>query len=190
MAADSGKAGRVGRGQHGSELRLTFDAGPEGFAGTSETITMSGTSQQSAAIDSDFVHIGTEGQPAYITIGQELALAGTHDGGDTSASLIDSTATFITNGVRVGALVNNTTDSSSALVTGVTSETELAMTLAGGGENDWDDTEAYTIENIFADSTDYYLPANADRTFPITDGGVVAVLEAGTAGDIHISAVG
>lgn len=190
MGADTGKADRVGRGEHGSELRLTFDAGPGGFAGTGEAITMSGTSQQSAAIDSDFVHLGTEGQPAYVTLGAELALAGTHDGGDASASLIDSTATFVTNGVRVGALVSNTPDGSTALVTAVTSETELAMTLTGGTEDDWDDAEAYTIENIFADSTDYFIPANTDRTFGIVRGGVVAVLQAGTAGDIHISAVG
>lgn len=49
-------------------------------------------------------------------------------GGTTTDKVIDSTATFVTNGVAVGDTVNNTTTGKHAYVTSVDSETQLSVT--------------------------------------------------------------
>jgi len=72
--------------------------------------------------------------------------SGTHDGASNVATLSDSTATFTVNAL-VGYTVSNTTDGSSGLVTANTATTVTA-TLAGGAENDWDASDAYTIVKV------------------------------------------
>ncbi len=70
---------------------------------------------------------------------------------DSGTTLTDSSATFITDGVSVGDRVRNLTDGSVGVVTGVTSETVLAIAgdLSGGDENDWDRfVDWYRVETI------------------------------------------
>lgn len=63
-------------------------------------------------------------------------------------TLIDSGATFITDGVTAGATVYNTTDNSVATVISVDSETQLTMyALSQGTDNDWDSSDAYRVWN-------------------------------------------
>jgi len=70
---------------------------------------------------------------------------GTHDGGNTTAELIDSTADFITtDGVAVGDIVVNVTDGSEGHVTAVTATT-IEGSLHQGAENDWDPGDSYEV---------------------------------------------
>ncbi len=69
---------------------------------------------------------------------------GMHTGAANAASLTDGTASFINGGVRMGMTVYNVTDGSSATITAVTA-TNIAGTLAGGAENDWDVNDVYYI---------------------------------------------
>jgi len=85
-------------------------------------------------------------EPDYTDDAQPSIITGSHDGAGDSASLIDSTATFVTNNVEIGDTVKNLTDGSQATVTGVTSETELAMSLSGGTEDDWDAADLYEVD--------------------------------------------
>lgn len=67
------------------------------------------------------------------------AITGTTDG-DTADKLVDSTATFITDAIKVGMRVTNTTDSTTALVTAVDSETILTLDT-----DIMDNVEGYSI---------------------------------------------
>ena len=61
-------------------------------------------------------------------------------------SLIDSGATFISDGVRRGSYVQNITDNSIASVLEVVSETELTLqALSGGTDNDFDLSDSYQV---------------------------------------------
>jgi len=80
----------------------------------------------------------------------EQFLAGTHDGANNSASLIDSTKDFLALGIRINDTVNNTTDGSTALVTAFAkttndNDTLTLSSLTGGTDNDFDTSDAYTI---------------------------------------------
>ena len=67
---------------------------------------------------------------------------------DTGTKLIDSAATFITDGVQPGASVINITDRSVGTVISVDSETQLThYPLADGTENDWDSSDSYKVWN-------------------------------------------
>ncbi|MEE9248516.1 MAG: Ig-like domain-containing protein, partial [Dehalococcoidia bacterium] len=72
------------------------------------------------------------------------ALAGTHTGTSGAAVLTDASADFVNNGVAVGDSVTNVTDGSTAVVTAVTALT-LTAALAGGGDNDWDAGDLYSV---------------------------------------------
>ena len=72
---------------------------------------------------------------------------GTHNGGDNSTDLVDSTRTtnFSLLDISVGTdIVKNVSDGSQGVITGVSNST-ITVTLAGGTENDWDVGESYTI---------------------------------------------
>ena len=73
------------------------------------------------------------------------AARGTHTGGNNVALLTDSTANFIKWGVQVGDLVKNITDTSEALITGVTATT-ITAALAGGTDDDWDTNDVYQVD--------------------------------------------
>lgn len=70
--------------------------------------------------------------------------------GDASGTtLIDTSATFVTQNVGRGDLVYNTTDGSQATVISVDSETQLTTTpLIGGADNDFDISDAYSVYDV------------------------------------------
>jgi len=70
-------------------------------------------------------------------------LTGTHDGSSNVAVLTDSGEDWGINQF-IGYTLTNTTDSSSTTVTSNTSNT-ITGVLAGGGDNDWDAGDAYTL---------------------------------------------
>ena len=79
-----------------------------------------------------------------------LIYAGAHDGGNGAANLIDTSEDFIADhGVLVGDVVENITDGSSGTVTAIQTTTgindTLVMTLSGGANDDWTDTDIYRI---------------------------------------------
>lgn len=81
----------------------------------------------------------------YFLAAAYFIVTGTDDsGGSGNASLSDSTADFINNGVKVGQIIQNETDGSEGEITNVTATTVTA-TLQGGSNNDWDDTDEYRI---------------------------------------------
>ena len=119
---------------------------------------------------------------AKTAIPRPVVVTGTHDGSGNNASLVDSTKNFLTLGVRVGDIVKNTTDGSQALVTAFATTTNPNDTLtldglAGGAENDFDASDAYTIESgdsviLIAQNFDLSLPVSGQHTITlyITDG--------------------
>jgi len=63
-------------------------------------------------------------------------------------TLIDSAATFITDGVAIGATIINFTDQSATSVISIDSETQIThYALADGTDNDWDLADVYKIWN-------------------------------------------
>ncbi len=125
-------------------------------------------------------------------------------GGDTTGiTLTDTGATgFQTQGVLPGMIVRNTTDGSYGIVKSVTSETVLVLEtqnngqgLIGGTENDWDVSDAYTINKLrqtYDGSDTVYVPfldvkntsgsqqsttiiqtADIDVVFKVRQGGVI-----------------
>lgn len=69
---------------------------------------------------------------------------GIHRRGNSSPSLIDPTANFLSWGVAADMLLKNTTDGSEGVITAVTEHTVTA-TLSGGTGNDWDYEDEYEI---------------------------------------------
>lgn len=66
----------------------------------------------------------------------------------TGVMLIDSAATFITDGVAAGATIINLTDLSVSSVLSVDSETQLThYALTEGTDNDWDSADSYQVWN-------------------------------------------
>lgn len=81
------------------------------------------------------------------------SFAGTHDGGNNSADLIDTGENFEEKGVKRGDAVHNTDDNSSAVVASLSTDTNPNDTivfqgdgLTGGTDNDFDTGDNYTIE--------------------------------------------
>ncbi|MEE9530920.1 MAG: PilC/PilY family type IV pilus protein, partial [Syntrophobacteria bacterium] len=80
------------------------------------------------------------------TAGQYFAtveVAGYHTGSDDAATLTDSNADFVDDGIQTGDIVFNTTDGSYGSITAVTNTT-ITATLTGGSDNDWDADDSYT----------------------------------------------
>jgi hypothetical protein len=75
-----------------------------------------------------------------------VAASGTKSAGTFPTTLEDVTATFITDNVKVGDVVYNTTNVAIATVTSVNSETELTMSAGLGGLTA-DDYTIYTAGN-------------------------------------------
>ncbi len=73
-----------------------------------------------------------------------------HDGGNDSASLIDTSVNFNKWGIEIGDLVTNSTDGSTMAVTGISTTTNegdtLTGTLTGGTGNEWDNTDEYKVQ--------------------------------------------
>lgn len=95
----------------------------------------------------------------------------TETAGDTAGlTLTDTTtpATFVTDGVLPGMMVQNTTDGSIGVVDTVNSETVLTLEarLTGGSENDWDIGDGYEINRLvrtYDNTADVYCPFIDDK---------------------------
>ena len=72
------------------------------------------------------------------------AVTGSHTGSAGSSVLQDSGGQFLDHGVRIGDVVENVTDGSSARITAVTA-TQVDGNLGGGAQNDWDNGDEYII---------------------------------------------
>lgn len=81
-----------------------------------------------------------------IKTADEASYAGVDTGVGNAALLTDAAQSFITKGVVNGFLLSNTTDASSCRITGVTATT-LTCVLAGGTDDDWDNGDAYTVDD-------------------------------------------
>jgi hypothetical protein len=82
-------------------------------------------------------NVSTFGWPYHI-------VTATHTGSSGASSLTVSGAEFLKNGIRVGDEVQNTTDGSTALITAVTTN-NIAGTLVGGTDNDWDSGDTFEV---------------------------------------------
>ena len=76
-----------------------------------------------------------------------FTLTGTHTGSNNSAVLIDSSKTFTNSSINAGAIIENTSDGSSAEVSAV-SNTQITGTLSGGTGNDWDTGDTYNLYKL------------------------------------------
>lgn len=90
--------------------------------------------------------------------------------GSGATVLIDTGATFVTDGIQVGALVRNDTDGGVGLVESVDSETQITHSaLAGGTNDDWELTDDYeVISDFITDLARGYVRLNASPTLPLT----------------------
>lgn len=93
----------------------------------------------------------------------------------TGTTLIDSTATFVTNGVAANDSVTNITDGSHALVVSVDSETQLTTTaLTGGTGNDYGSSDSYSVgdqvtyDNLQFSGNDYDIYNSDTDTLTIS----------------------
>ena len=76
----------------------------------------------------------------------EALVTGTHTGGNNSADLQDTDEHFPARGITAGYRVINTTDGSNGTIISIKpGGNALAVTLAGGAENDFDTGDAYQI---------------------------------------------
>jgi len=65
-----------------------------------------------------------------------LMAEGIATGGDSATILIDSTATFLSAGLKVGAVVRNATDGSAAVIVSVDSNIQITTSALSGGTDD------------------------------------------------------
>ena len=122
----------------------------------------------------DDINAGFVGSPQEEQVGYEFQreiqdvlftneVKGTATTGSTSATLIDSSATFsTTEDVAVGDIIKNDTDGSVARVISIDSATQLTTsTLRNGTDNTWTSGDTYTIEGkgyAVASSWNYKFP--------------------------------
>jgi len=111
-----------------------------------------------------YIEIWDDTNGAQITKFDPPWLNGTHDGGNNSATLSDSTAPQWPISL-IGATVYNITDGSSATITAIAGNTVITAALAGGTDNDWDNGDEYRIFPtdiwLFADLFTFELPTIA-----------------------------
>ena len=79
------------------------------------------------------------------TTADEILDTGTDTTGSGTLVLNDTAATFITDGIKVGMGIANTTDGSVGEITAVNSEIQLECTLSGGTLDVWTISDAYDI---------------------------------------------
>ena len=89
-------------------------------------------------------------------------LTGAHTGGNGSAFLVDSGSAWPVDGL-IGATINNTTDGSTITISDNTATT-VTGSLAGGTDNDWDASDAYTITGFAETGDDYLITVDCDAT--------------------------
>ena len=86
---------------------------------------------------------------------------GTHTSGTHATIMTDSAAAFKTDAL-IGQVIYNTTDGSSGIVTDNDATTVTVAALAGGGDDQWDTADTYTIEDALLD---VYMPKDAYRIY-------------------------
>jgi hypothetical protein len=83
--------------------------------------------------------------------GGNLVATLTWNGAATGASdpvvLLDSTATFATNGIQTGAVIRNVSDGSVGTVVSVDSETQVTTSALTGGGNTWESSDTWEIDS-------------------------------------------
>ncbi len=84
---------------------------------------------------------------------------GTHTAGIHATIMTDSAAAFKTDAL-IGQIIYNRTDGSSGTITDNDATTVTVVALAGGGDNQWDTADAYTIEDPLLD---VYQPKDSYR---------------------------
>ena len=89
-------------------------------------------------------------------------------GGDATGTFLeDADADFISNGVKVGHIVRNTTDTDSYGVVVLVTSSTITHTPLVGGSGEWDASDAYEINTIpvdFTTSDEAYVPIILDET--------------------------
>jgi hypothetical protein len=99
------------------------------------------------------------GTGAYLTGTHEGGIwTGSHEGATSATVLLDTTGVnFVTLGVEVGDIVENTTDGSQGVVL-VVAPTQLTGALIGGSDNQWEANDGYRVTF----DTDYLLDTTVD----------------------------
>ena len=129
--------------------QFTVDAANEGITQTLVGLDAGENYVVRAVVHSDgIVHpritIHDETNAADIVVFDGPTYTGTHTGANGSATLTDATGHFPQS--LIGATVNNTTDGSSGTITAISGDgLTITAALAGGGDNDWDTGDAFTI---------------------------------------------
>lgn len=118
-----------------------------GPVGAMVTVTLGGIQPAATELLTNG-NFGTGDLTGYSNFSAPTLSTGTHDGAIDSAALVDSTADFLADGVLVTQTVLNTTDGSQGQIAAVsgTSVTVADPGLIGGTEDDFDTTDAYTIQ--------------------------------------------
>ena len=117
---------------------------------TATTITVGSLTGGNNWDTNDSYTIARNGRQFYHIYGGLLAITNStltriHTGADNASILTDSLASFLTNNVRIGWYIRNTTDGSFGVITRVTATT-ITATLEGGTDNDWDTNDSYTAQ--------------------------------------------
>jgi hypothetical protein len=101
-------------------------------------------SRKIAEVDGD-VETATIEKP-FLQQGASTNVVGTQTGADSNTVLIDSAATFQTDGVKAGDSISNVTDGSTATVVTVDSEIQITTDgLTGGGDNLFQAGDSYRV---------------------------------------------
>jgi len=94
--------------------------------------------------NNNFIAFITKGMPVFnLDNCDAVAASGTHDGSGNAAVLTDTTQDWVVDQF-VGLTISNDTDGSTSTITANTATT-ITGVLAGGTDNDWDVSDAYSI---------------------------------------------
>ncbi|KKN85739.1 hypothetical protein LCGC14_0275440 [marine sediment metagenome] len=129
--------------------QITVDAADEGITQTLAGLDAGENYVVRAVVHSDgTVHpritIHDETNGADIVVFDGPTYTGTHTGANGSATLTDATGHFPQS--LMGATINNTADGSSGTITAISGDgLTITAALAGGGDDDWDTGDTFTI---------------------------------------------
>lgn len=144
---------------------------PTGTGGTGTVIMVDvSASEEHRYRYSSFNNTSGTGNDGQIVLTDLSANDGTSTGGDLD-TLANTGETFVTNGVKIGDIVRQTTDGGWGYVTAV-AETSLEMTLNSAG-NAWGPTKAYEINQLvvlYTGSDTFFVPYLDTRETTGTEG--------------------
>lgn len=93
---------------------------------------------------------------------REILYTGAHTGSNNASVLTDASASWTSDDL-IGCRIYNVTDGSSVIITD-NDATTVTGTLAGGTDNDWDTSDAYRIEDMYALKL-YYTVTTSGRVY-------------------------